>query len=235
MTKWLAIFAALIFVSCVVYLSIFTVTVRYRLTLEAEVNGQSYIGSGVIQVRYSKLNDPVSRNELVIDVRGEAVILDLGTRGTLFALLKSDTDNRSEPEYLLLRAFDFPGGAFPRPVMDGLSKIKRLSGKAELPLTSLPFLVRFRNLKDPTSVEKVDALNIEASYGSGAKLVRATLEIVPSGIWPLNLFGITGEPITKIIEKRLPWLNGVVSNIDGTFVTTSNRLSNILHSGNFRR
>jgi hypothetical protein len=126
----------------------------------------------------------------------------------LFALLKGDTDSRSGPEYIVLRAFDFPGGALPTPVMSGLRQVQRLSGKRELPQTSLPLLVRFRDPNDAMTSENVDPLDLEKSFGPGVKLTRTTLEIVSAGIWPVSWFGITGEPITTGIEKRLPWWNG---------------------------
>ncbi|QWG12363.1 hypothetical protein KMZ29_22055 [Bradyrhizobium sediminis] len=198
---------AFILVGIAVYTAVFSATVRYRLTLEVEVNGERKTGSGVIEVTYSKNNDPISQSEFSIDVRGEAVVIDLGPRGILFALLKGDTDRRSGPEYIVLRAFNFPGGALPLPVRDGLLKVKRLSGKIDLPLTSLPLLVRFRDLNDPMTVERVDPLDIGKSFGAGAKLVRATLEIVPTGIWPFNSYGITGEPVTRGINLRLKWID----------------------------
>ncbi|QWG24635.1 hypothetical protein KMZ93_06990 [Bradyrhizobium sediminis] len=207
--KRLGIFLAIAFAGVAVYVAAFSATVRYRLTLEAEVDGRPKIGSGVIEVTYSKNNDPISQAEFSIDVRGEAVVLDLGSRGTLFALLKGDSDSRSGPEYIVLRAFDFPGGALPSPVVSGLRQVQRLSGKRELRLTSLPLLVRFRDLNDPMTVEKVDPLNLEKSFGPGVKLTRATLEIVPAGIWPLSWIGITGEPITKNIDDKLSWLKGI--------------------------
>jgi hypothetical protein len=135
----------------------------------------------------------------------------------------------------VLRAFNFDGGAFPGPTVEaGQKQLRRLSGKRELPLASLPMLVRFRDLNDPKTVEKVDPLDISKSFGTGARLVRATLEIVPMGVWPLNSFGITGEPVTSAIEKKLPWLIGMTSNIDETSSTSSTDLSNVLHVGNFK-
>jgi hypothetical protein len=234
--KWLGIFAALVAGAVVMYQIAFpSATVRYRLTLEADVGGRPAVGSGVIEVSYVK-NPKLLPNEseFQIDVRGQAVALDLGERGTLFALLKGGTDDRSGAEWIVLRAFDFPGGSLPRPVEEGVKQVQRLSGKRELPLTSVPLLVRFRDLNDPKTVERVDPLDIGKSFGAGSKLVRATLEIVPAGIWPLSWYGITGMPITAGVEKRLPWLMGIASNIDGTSATTSRQLSNELHVGNFK-
>lgn len=207
--KWLGILAALIIGAVVVYRIAFpSVTVRYRLTLEAEAAGELKTGSGVVEVTYRKIFGIASQYELAIDVRGEAVVLDLGSRGVVFALLKAGADDRSGAEWIVLRAFEFPGGSLPRPVEEGVRQVELLSGKRELPLTSLPLLVRFRDSNDPQTVESVDSLDMERSFGAGVKLVRATLEIVASGAWPLNRLGITGEPITTGIEKKLAWWNG---------------------------
>jgi hypothetical protein len=205
--KRVGFFVAAMVGCCAIYTAVFSATVRYKLMIEVALDGVPKSGAGVIEVTYSKNNDPISSAEFSVDVRGEAVIVDLGPRGKLFALLKEGTDSRSGPEYILFRAFNFPGGAMPSPVNRGLSQLKQLSGKVDLPLTSLPLLVRFRDINDPKSVEEVDPLDIGKSFGGGAKLVRATIEIVPVAIWPLNSFGVTGEPITRGIDKKLIWLN----------------------------
>ncbi|WMT78530.1 hypothetical protein [Bradyrhizobium sp. Ash2021] len=237
--KRLGIAVALIAAAVVFHMVAYpSVTVRYRLTFEALVDGEPKTGSSVNEVTYSKQSEFAGQHELVVDFRGEAVALDLGSRGTLFALLKADTDSRSGPEWIVLRAFNFPGGSLPRPVEEGVKQVSRLSGKRELPLTSLPLLVRFRDLNDPMTVERVDPLDIGKSFGAEAKLVRATLEIVPAGIWPLSSFGIAGEPITKGIENKLSWLPEHYDiQLDGQrYETTSAslRLANSLASGAFK-
>jgi hypothetical protein len=230
--KWLGVFTAVVVVLAA-YIAVFSTTIRYRLTLEAEVDGEPRTGSGVIEVSYSKNNDPISSAEFSTSVRGEAVVLDLGPRGTLFALLKGDTDSRSGPEYIVLRAFDFPGGAFPHPIKSGLRQVQHLSGKREVPLTSLPLMVRFRDLNNPMTIEKLDPLDLEKSFGPATKLNRATLEIVSSGIWPFNVLGISGEPITNNIEQRLRWLGGT----KGGYLrggSTSRNAPLGLHGGDFK-
>ena len=211
--KRLGIFVALIVGAVVIYnLAFPSVTVRYRLTLEAQVDGEPRTGSGVIEVTYAKQSRFAGQRPGIETFRGEAVVLDLGQRGALFGLLTADTDARSVPETIILRAFGFPGGVLPGPVDAGLRQLQHLSGSRELPLTSLPLLVRFRDLNDPMTVERVDPLNIGKSFGAGARLIRATLEIVPAGIWPLNSLGITGEPITRGVYQRLPWLEALKGN-----------------------
>ena len=128
-------FAIAIAVVVVAYKLAFpSVTVRYRLSLEAQVNDELRTGSGVIEVTYSKQSGFAAQHELVVDFKGEAVAVDLGSRGILFALLKAGTDVRSGPEWIVLRAFDFDGGSFPRPVEEGVAQVSRISGKRELPL-----------------------------------------------------------------------------------------------------
>ncbi|MBA4036692.1 MAG: hypothetical protein C0480_19055 [Bradyrhizobium sp.] len=196
--KWLGITGALI-VSAVMYVKMTashpSVTVRYRVTLEAQVDGELKTASGVREVTYRKQLGLASQHELSIGFRGEAIALDLGSRGTLFALLKEGRDSRSGPEWIVLRAFDFDGGSLPRPVELGIEQVSRLLGKRELPMDSLPFLVRFRDVNDPTTVEAVNPFNIAEHFGPDAKLVRATLEIVPAS-----------EPITTGTDQRLKWL-----------------------------
>jgi hypothetical protein len=231
--KWLGIASLLIAGAVVFWVTAYpSVAVRYRLTLEAQVDGVPKTGSGVIEVTYSKQLNIGS--ELSIGFRGEAVVLDLGDRGTLFALLKEGSDSRSIPQSIIFRAFDFPGGAFPSGSVEaGQKQIRRLSGKRELSLSDLPLLVRFRDPANPMTVEKVDPLDIAKSFGDGAKLVRATLEIVPVGIWPLNSFGITGDQITTGIDRRLVWLprlNG--GYLHGGFGARGAPLE--LHGGEFK-
>lgn len=235
---WMLI-AAIVAGLAIVAFQLFTpiATVRYRLTLEAEVDGKPATGSGVIEVTYAKAAGLLSPGDYGASVRGEAVALDLGDKGTLFALLKEGQDSRSAPDYIVLRAFNFSGGALPRPADDGIRQVGRLSGKVELPLKSLPLLVRFRDINDPLTVEKLDPFNLEASFGSGVRLNRATMEIVSAGLWPLSIFRFVGTPISTGIEKRLSWLpNYYDKRLDGRrfgTIESSMRLANSLSAGAF--
>ncbi|UPJ53770.1 hypothetical protein IVB30_22140 [Bradyrhizobium sp. 200] len=237
--KWLGIVIALIVGAPLLYSVAYpSLTLRYRLSLEAEVDGKPKTGSGVIEVTYSKQPEFASGRDRVSSHRGEAVMLDLGDRGTLFALLQAGSDSRSIPESIVLRAFNFDGGAFPGPtVEEGFKKLRQLSGKRDLPLDNLPMLVRFRDINDPKTVERVSPLNIGERFGPNAKLVRATLEIAPVGIWPLNSFGITGEPVTNYVKTKLNWLpNYYDRRLDGQrfgMASSSLPLANELSSGAF--
>lgn len=80
---------------------------------------------------------------------------------------------------------------------------------------ALPDLVTFADIKNPASVMPVDPNDLSATLGPGVKWHKITLEIVSPGLWPLTLFGITGEPLTNGIEKKLPWFAGHKGTLGG--------------------
>ena len=53
--------------------------------------------------------------------------------------------------------------------------------------------------------------DLEAAFGKGFRLRGVSAEVVPNGLWPLDFGGPLGEPVTRGIEARLPWLNGADS------------------------
>lgn len=57
-----------------------------------------------------------------------------------------------------------------------------------------PRLVRFRDIADPMSVEKVDADDLPASFGEGYAIKRITAQI-------------TDEKVTDEISARISWLS----------------------------
>jgi len=72
-------------------------TVRYRLTLEVESNGQRKIGAGVTEGTYSKNPRLLGASaNMTMAVDGEAVSVDLGERDALFALLTPGRHPRSD-------------------------------------------------------------------------------------------------------------------------------------------
>ena len=49
--------------------------------------------------------------------------------------------------------------------------------------------------------------DLAASLGPGYRLHRLTAEVVPNGFWPIDFGGPLGEPVTRAIQARLPWLD----------------------------
>ena len=54
-------------------------------------------------------------------------------------------------------------------------------------------MVRFSDIADPRTVEKVDPEDLVAAFGQGVKLRRVIVQL-------------TDEPVTTGIEKRLRWM-----------------------------
>ena len=98
--------------------------------------------------------------------------------------------------------------------------MRALKGRVELAPGDLPLLVRFRDINDPKTVERVDPNDLAASFGPGVYLKRATVEI-------------TRDPVTTGIVKRLSWLaplrsRGASLDGDTSVARSSNALANVL-------
>ena len=196
-------------------------TYRYRLTVEVRTPEGLRSGSSVIEVQtmvggWFRLPDA---NALEIRTWGEAVVVDLGRRGVIFALLGNDT------------YFDWAGGAMnlvtpSPPHVDGQdpysewhAAILKNRGLKVLPPPrpgsresgphpsagqgapiAYPTFVRFRRLSDPKTVEIVDVEHMSAAFGPGVTLNRITLEL-------------TEDPVSQGITKYIPWISEVQGSI----------------------
>lgn len=147
-----------------------------------------------------------------VSLKGEAVVVDLGARGVLFAPMHTD-------DYMtVFQMFPVPG----EPPGNGNTTGKGIryyrslvTPPKELPLKEYPELVMFRSLKDPKSITLVQEMarredpdvhwaeqayyikadHFEELFGKGVKLHSITIEM-------------TNERLTKKIEKWLPWMTG---------------------------
>jgi hypothetical protein len=72
----------------------------------------------------------------------------------------------------------------------------------------IPVLVTFADPANPGNARTVAPDDAEATLGKGYRLKGLTAEVVPNGYWPLDFGGVRGEPVTRGIEARLPWLHG---------------------------
>ncbi|WP_453945094.1 hypothetical protein [Bradyrhizobium sp. USDA 372] len=158
------------------------------------------------------------------DVSGEAVVVDLGPHGTLFALLhgpKAGFGDLGDPAGMLFRAFD----DLTKGEIDPLPKVRllrELRPRRVLHLDYIPMLVRFRDLDDPKSVEQIDPGNLAATFGSGVSLRDVVIEV-------------TQDPLTAGIEAKLPWLKTMKTHLDGNQYHSRNTLANELTARDFYR
>jgi hypothetical protein len=195
---------------------------RCRLTIDVEADGRIHTGSGVIEVSFARQGTMAMKPS----IKGEAIAVDLGARGLFFVLLVASSRGSAVPDVpaMVVKEFKLAPSVGSLKVED-LRRLAKTSTRVELPLASLPMLVRFRSRDDPTSVEQVDPSNLEKHFGPGVRLVRARIET-------------TRDPITTGIEKRLTWLPNIERRsgaLDGTRFPGTNDLRSNLGSLAFRR
>ncbi len=211
---------------------------HYKMTVEVGTPEGVKTGSAVRQMGNGLVGSPLSQAGNPTDVRGEAVVVDLGERGVLFALISHKSD------FEFYDTFPEPngkGGATPEAVKyyDALPIGTKGVLNPGMPGGS-PKLVTFTDMDDPKSVILIQEWErtkgqplgqqwvlqsdrMEELFGEGVRLKQITLEI-------------TDEPVTwRGVDDYLPWLKSIKANIDGTRVTTSNELYNKIHLGNFIR
>jgi hypothetical protein len=200
-------------------------TIRYRLTLEAEIDGNPAVGSGVIQVKQFDTTGVFgSMGGAGAEINGEAVVLDLGRSGPVFALLRGAIIGLWEPpSSLAFRAFRDTFGQETDPLAQ-IRMLQRERPRREVPPEYLPMLVRFRDINDPKSIEQVDPANFSATTAAGIELRRATIEI-------------TDDPITTGIAARLPWLADLKKGgtLDGSRSSANNSLASNIGYLSFKR
>jgi hypothetical protein len=89
------------------------------------------------------------------------------------------------------------------------NELSRLTGTAPVKGAVLPVLVSFADPVDPGTARAVPPDAVEAALGKGIRLRGISAEVVPNGFWPLDFGGPLGDPVTRGIEAKLPWLKNV--------------------------
>jgi hypothetical protein len=199
--KLLVVCAAIVGGLYVAYVVAFpTAYLRYRLTLNVDVDGVTQTGSGVVEFPYSFAPDAFASlpgSTFYGDMRGSAITVDLGARGLLFvvneypALADPAADKTLFPNAANLS--QLPLGAFN---ISGASEIRNLQNSKksiDIPPQRLPMIVRFRNMNNCNSIEEVNPVDLASTLGPGAAIKRATLTITDDPIsstptiWPACL------------------------------------------------
>lgn len=103
--------------------------------------------------------------------------------------------------YVALRAY---GAARGNRV--SFNELNRQTGVVAVQGDLMPVLVSFGDPLDPTTARLVAGDHVEAVLGDGYALRGLTAETVPNGLWPIDFGGALGEPVTRGIETKLPWL-----------------------------
>lgn len=198
-----------------------------RITAVVETPEGPRSGASVVQLGYATEPPIGDRSGVVMGLgAGEAVAVDLGPRGTLYMLLSArgrDGRPTASPSHALLLIDVFRsalGEDADHRNKDLVRRLQVLRGSAGVPKGKVPFLVRFRDERDPKTVEAVDPDNLAAAFGEGVRLGSVTIEI-------------TDDPVTRGIEKRVGWL-GDGQTLNRVWKSLSDAQHGILSTANWR-
>ncbi len=173
---------------------------KYRLTVDVETPQGRKSASGVVAVHPFRGYSGIGPTRTV----GDAVFVDLGGGKNLVALLahidgKLDLDGIN---FVALRAYTAAGGK-----RVTFNDMNRKTGIVPVTGTLVPVLVTFADPANPNTARHVPPDEAETALGRGYRLHGIAAEVVPNGFWPLDFGGVLGEPVTRGIQLRLPWLS----------------------------
>jgi hypothetical protein len=217
---------------------------RYKMTVEVETPEGVKTGSSIREI--SMVSRPMllgeSNDTHVKLEKGEAVVVDLGQRGVLFALLRG---NGIDAIWTLLRAFPSGcgEGAVSRCAIRYYSSLKA-GEKSRLSSRYYPMFITFEDLNDPKSVKNVLEMKVchdpetgirdnsrcvekdrfEETFGQGVRLRSVEVEV-------------TDADIEFTVHKVLPWLSNYYDKrLDGQRFGSADaeyKIANRLSSGSF--
>ena len=177
---------------------------KYRLTVEVETPEGRKSASGVVAVHPDRSYTRRGQTRTL----GDAIFVDLGQGKNLVALLAHVDNNLvlDDMNYVAFRAYMAAAGK-----RVPFSEMSRLSGIVPVKGALIPVLVTFADPANPATARAVAPDDAEAVLGKGYRLQGITAEAVPNGYWPLDFGGALGEPVTRGILAKLPWLSATDS------------------------
>ncbi|MGB7406685.1 MAG: hypothetical protein WA906_13430 [Pacificimonas sp.] len=204
-------------------------TYRYKLTVEVDTPEGVVSGSAVREVTSScSTANGYAGGGASMDVRGEAVAVDLPNGKALFALLSAPTYN-GEAEHVAFNVFlreITKGRGFSDSCGHLNYTVKALATgdyRAEVPADMYPTFVWFEEEPDPTSVQQIEPTELSNKF-KGYGLTNVTIET-------------SNQPITNILADRLPWLERYYGKyLSGQSVSGGGfGWAYELHSGSFKQ
>ncbi len=172
-------------------------TVRFKVIASALVDGRPIESSSVMEISYSKVTHSLLGTGGATRLYGEALIFDLGGKGTVYVLPIQHPDNAISTqvyEYGILTSFGITNGIGSLSEAD-LTTLRNARGRHPFKLyktTRLPAFVTFANESDPKSVYEIRPSELGQHF-PGTKFTGLDMEI-------------TEDPITSKLKDRLPWL-----------------------------
>ena len=182
-------------------------TWRYKMTVVVETPEGLKTGSAVREMSnsYSKIRIDLPESTNAAKLIGEAVVVDLGERGKLFALLKGYRYDVNHAHHIVYQYF---GGGTNAAGITALSNLKDV--KRTIDPNDYPMFITFTDPYDARSLRKVIEMehvnvpgdlykfNVTADhtaelFGEGVKIKEVTIET-------------TDEPVTRgVVDKNKPY------------------------------
>lgn len=173
-------------------------TIGYRLRVVVDTPQGVRSGSSVFRVTTWTQRSWGNLAPIGRELHLEAAAVRLPT-GILFAVPR-DENGTDYPAYLLLKGLergvvnpplsrDYGGGEW----REMQEEARRVKPRITLDPRDYPWLVRFRDIAVPSSVERVDPSDLSASFGPGVRLRQIDITV-------------TDDRPTAEIVKLLPWL-----------------------------
>lgn len=206
-------------------------TWRYKMTVSVDTPEGIKTGSAVREVWNSdskfKLDLPQAVNPAKI--RGEAVVVDLGRRGKLFALLSGYKLHEGHSTQILYHYF---GGGTSAEGIKHMVNLKNAKAMLEPPY--YPMLVTFTDLSDLKTVKpvlemqkgevspfefKVTADHFEELFGRGVKLKGITIEMTDEAV--------TWGAVDQFLPKNYKSI--AIDNWQKLSLEERSRISSMLH------
>lgn len=174
---------------------------KYRMTVEVETPDGVRSASGVIAVTPYRGYNPGGTTRIA----GDAVFVELGGGKNLVALLLhvDRTIDIDAINYVALRAYPAATGK-----RVNFNDMNRQTGVVPVTGALVPVLLAFADPADPGSAKAVPPGDSETVLGGNYRLRGVSAEVVPNGFWPIDFGGVLGEPVTRGIAAKLPWLAG---------------------------
>jgi hypothetical protein len=175
-----------------------TATIRYRVIVTAEVDGEIVEGSSVMEMSYTRFE----RSSLTgmggsARLKSEALVLDLKDRGTVYVLpvkLDKTGDFMEAYQVAVLKTIGANSSIGSLAPTD-MERIRNVRGRMSFFTDwGWPLFVAFGDESNPRSIFEVDPKHLDRPFGSGVRLIGIDLEV-------------TDAPLTNVLTKRLPWLN----------------------------
>ena len=178
-----------------------------EMNISIEIDGEKFEGVGSIEVVVHWDDAPLAPGAFVsVDYIGEAVQIDVGEHGVVFALWRTH-QCEDEQRAVFLHGLDLPLGRHQtekrkhrQQAKSALSAFVNSNSQFELSDSTQPVLIWFSDLSDPQTAQLVTPKTINSIFGDEAKIVSVNV-------------GVSNAPRSpSTIAPILPWTDGAEIN-----------------------